>query len=170
MIEQAYKIVKIPITEIEAWLREKYSLPSSLTDIRLEDKTLIISFTEKENPLKEVDSHQPNKTTSKRRSSKKRNRMKTRGWLTVARINNSKGQQCTIYKPFVDALEKPNLTHEEQKQLVEKILRSNKNKPSEESIQYYLENTLKYLQGGKIENVTLSSRARFGATLNGAEA
>ena len=149
MIEQTYKIVKIPITEIEAWLREKYSLPSTLTDVRLEEKILIISFIETENQVKEIDLHQLKKTNSKRRSPKKRNRMKTRGWFTVARITNSKGQQCTIYKPFVDALEKPNLTHEEQKQLVEKILKSNKNKPSEESIQYYLENTLEYLKGGK---------------------
>lgn len=149
MIEQTYKIVKIPINEIEAWLREKYSLPSTLTDVRLEEKTLVISFTENTSPLKEIDSQQVKKSNVKRRSPRKRNRMKTRGWLAVARITNSKGQQCTIYKPFVDALEKPNLTSEEQRQLVEKILKLNKNKPSEESITYYLENTLEYLKGGK---------------------
>jgi len=149
MIEQSYKIVKIPITEIETWLREKYSLPSMLTDIRLEDKILIISFTESENALKEIDTPQTKKTSFKRRSPKKRNRMKTRGWLPVARITNSKGQQCTIYKPFVDALGKTNLAYEEQKQLVEQILKSNKNKPSEDSTLYYLENTLEYLKGVK---------------------
>ena len=149
MIEQTYKIIKIPIVEIEGWLREKYSLPSTLADIRLEEKILIISFIDNENPLKEIDSQQIKKVTTKRKSPKKRNRMKTRGWLAVARITNSKGQQCTIYKPFVEALEKPNLTLEEQKQIVERILKSNKNKPSDESIQYYLENTLEYLQGGR---------------------
>jgi hypothetical protein len=71
--------------------------------------------------------------------------MKTRGWQIVARITNSKGQKCTIYKPFVDALQDPKLAIEEQKKLVEKILRSNRNRPSEASIQYFLENTLEYL-------------------------
>jgi hypothetical protein len=134
------------VEEIEAWLREKYTLPSTLNDVRLEEKTLIMSFIENENPLKENDSEQIKKITPKRRAPKKRNRMKTRGWLAIARITNSKGQQCTIYKPFVDALEKPNLTYEEQRLLVEQILKSNKNKPSEDSIKYYLENTLEYLK------------------------
>ena len=146
MIEQAYKIVKIPILEIEAWIREKYSLPSTLTDVQLEEKTLIMSFTENETTLKEIDVQTPKKTAPKRRSPKKRNRMKTKGWSAVARITNSKGQQCTIYKPFIDALGQPNLTLEEQKQLVVQILKSNKNKPSDESIQYYLSNTLEYLK------------------------
>jgi len=64
----------------------------------------------------------------------------------AGRITNSKGQKCTIYKPFVDALQDTKLTVEEQKKLVERILRSNRNKPSEASIQYFLENTLEYLQ------------------------
>ena len=150
MIEQNYKIIKVPITEIEAWLREKYSLPSELTDIRLEEKILIISFTENEKPLKEIDLTQVKTVAARRKSPKKRNRMKTRGWLALTRITNSKGQKCTIYQPFVEALEKPNLTYEEQKQVVERILKSNKNKPSDESILYFLENTLEYIKGGKI--------------------
>jgi len=152
MIEQTYKIIKIPFAEIEAWLREKYSLPSILNDVRLEEKLLVFSFIENEAPLIPVISDENRKTSVKRKSPKKRNRMKTRGWLSVARITNSKGQKCTIYKPFVDALEKPNISYEEKKQLVEKILRANKNKPSEESILYYLENTLEYLKGGKTAN------------------
>jgi hypothetical protein len=72
--------------------------------------------------------------------------MKTRGWDVVGRMTNSKGQQCTIYKPFVDALRAPGLSYETQKAAVEKILKSNRNKPSETSIQYFLENTLEYLR------------------------
>lgn len=64
----------------------------------------------------------------------------------VARITNSKGQKCTIYEPFVDALSNPKLTSQEQKRIVEQLLKSNRNRPSEDSIQYFLENTLEYLR------------------------
>jgi hypothetical protein len=72
--------------------------------------------------------------------------MKTRGWQVVARTTNSKGQKCSIYKPFVDALKNTELPLDERKKIVEGILRSNRNRPSEESIQYFLENTLEYLK------------------------
>ena len=72
--------------------------------------------------------------------------MKTRGWEVVARITNSKGQKCAIYKPFVDALQDTKLSVEDQKKLVKRILRANRNKPSESSIQYFHENTLEYLE------------------------
>ena len=72
--------------------------------------------------------------------------MKTRGWEVVARFTNSKGQYCAVYKPFVEALQDPKLTFDERKKVVERILRSNRNRPSETSIQYFLENTLEYLQ------------------------
>ena len=150
MIEQTYKIVKIPFSEIETWLRAKYSLPSTLADVRLEEKMILFSFIDNETSLISIISDKNKKMATKRRSPKKRNRMKTRGWIAVARIINSKGQKCTIYKPFVDALEKPETSYEEKKELVEKILRANKNKPSDESIIYYLENTLEYLKQGKI--------------------
>lgn len=156
MQEQVYTLVKIPLTEIEEWLRAKYILPSILSDFRIEEKNLVITFTEKENTPREIELQTPKKPESKRRSPRKRNRMKTRGWGVVARITNSRGQQCTIYQPFVEALQKPNLTIEEQKKIVEGILRSNKNKPSEDSVQYFLENTLEYLKRGKIDHVTPS--------------
>ena len=72
--------------------------------------------------------------------------MKTRGWEVVARIANIRGQNCAIYKPFVDALQDPKLIIEEQEKIVEKILRSNRNRPYKSSIQYFLENTLEYLR------------------------
>jgi hypothetical protein len=71
--------------------------------------------------------------------------MKTRGWQIIARMINSKGQKCTIYGPFVDVLRDTKLNPEERKAAVEKILRLNKNRPSEASIRYFLENTLEYL-------------------------
>ena len=73
--------------------------------------------------------------------------MKTRGWQVIAKFVNSKNQKCSIYKPFVDALQGKSMTLEEQRKTVESILRSNRNKPTNESIQYFLENTLEYLKG-----------------------
>jgi len=149
MIEQTYKIIKIPFSELDAWLREKYSLPSTLADVRLEEKMIILSFIENEVAVNNIHLDQPKISATKRRSPKKRNRMKTRGWDAVARITNEKGQKCTIYKPFVDVLDNADTNYEEKKLLVEKILRANKNKPSEESVLYFLENTLDYLKQRK---------------------
>lgn len=72
--------------------------------------------------------------------------MKTRGWEVVARITNSKGQYCAIYKPFVEALQDQKLTIDEQRKLVETVLKTNRNRPAEASIEYFLDNTLEYLR------------------------
>ena len=146
MTEQVITLVKIPIAEIEEWIRTKHALPSVLTDFRIEEKDLVLYFREEE--LSEnIEDLQPNRNPRrKRRAHRKRNRMRTRGWETVARITNSKGQNCAIYKPFVDVLQDTKLTFEEQKKKVETILKSNRNKPSESSIAYFLENTLEYLR------------------------
>lgn len=118
-----------------------------MSDFHIEEKDLVLYFREDDNPENVDYTRQHKSTDRKRRAHRKRNRMRTRGWEVVARITNSKGQNCAIYKPFVNALQKPNLPAEEQKKLVEGILRSNRNKPSEASIQYFLENTLEYLRG-----------------------
>ena len=146
MTGQVITLVKIPIAEIEEWIRTKHVLPTVLTDFHLEEKDLVLYFREEEVPDTKEDS-QPNRSPlRKRRAHRKRNRMRTRGWGIVARITNSKGQNCTIYRPFVDALQDSSLTSEEQKKKVEAILKSNRNKPSESSIAYFLENTLEYLR------------------------
>jgi len=146
MPEEVKTIVKIPLEEIEESVRSKHVLPKVLADVHIEESFLVLTFVDEpttENEVAEPDLQETGKR--KRRSRKKRNRMKTRGWDVVARITNSKGQKCTIYKPFVDALSNPKLTSQEQKKLVEGILRSNRNRPSEASVQYFLENTLEYL-------------------------
>lgn len=148
MSEEILTLVKVPISEIEEWMRTKHILPSVLTECRLEENNLVLCFKEEEVSSKELGSQSFRTTTRRRRARRKRNRMKTRGWQVVARIANSKGQKCAIYKPFVDALQNQNITDEEKRKLVEKILRSNRNRPSEASIQYFLENTLEYLKEG----------------------
>jgi hypothetical protein len=149
MTGKVITLVKIPISEIEEWIRIKHVLPSVLTEFHIEEKDLVLYFREEELPEDTESSQLDRNLHRKRRAHRKRNRMRTRGWETVARITNSKGQHCAIYKPFADALQNPELTVDEQRKIVEKILRSNRNKPSEGSIQYYLENTLEYLRNKK---------------------
>jgi hypothetical protein len=147
---KVFIVVKIPISEIEVWIRSKYDLPGVLEEFRIEEKDLVLHFAEKEEiETKSAEDVPLPKATNatRRRAHRKRNRMKTRGWRITARITNSKGQKCTIYEPFVNALEDSRLTYELQKKAVEEILKSNRNKPAEESIQYFLENTLEYLKG-----------------------
>ena len=146
MVEQVITLVKIPVEEIEEWIRTKHVLPSVLFESRLEENNLVLYFHEEELLEKESSARFPKTRTRRRRTRKKRNRMKTRGWEVVTRITNSKGQKCAIYKPFVDTLQDTKLSVEDQKKLVERILRANRNRPSESSIQYFLENTLEYLK------------------------
>jgi uncharacterized protein (DUF433 family) len=146
MGEQISTLVKIPISDIVDWVRTKHSLPSVLKDFHLEEEKLVLCFAESEDLRKEEESELVKNHARKRRAHRRRNRMKTRGWDVVARITNSKGQYCAVYKPFVEALQNPKLTFEEQKKIVEGILKSNRNRPAETSIQYFLENTLEYLQ------------------------
>ncbi len=161
MPEEVRTIVKIPISEIEESVRSKHLLPTELVEVHIEENALVLTFADEQrvNVIDEVGKpvsdvvHQ-----KKRRSRKKRNRMRTRGWAVVASITNSKGQRCAIYKPFVDALISTRFTSEEQKKAVERILKSNKNKPSDASVQYFLENTIEYLHmktGGSPTEINL---------------
>jgi len=153
MQEEVLTLVRIPIAEIEKSLRDKHVLPKVLTNVQLQGDTLILYFSDQLKSHKEeavLSSY--NVIRRRRRAHRKRNRMKTRDWEKVASFINSKGQKCTVYKPFVDALQDSKLTIQEQKRLVEKILKANRNKPSDISIQYFLENTLEYLQSQALKN------------------
>ena len=151
MPEDIRTIVRIPLSEIEDSIRSKHFLPKNMVEAHIEESSLVLTFAD-EQEISEVEEinapPSPQDTVPRRRRfQRKRNRMRTRGWIVVARMTNSKGQKCAIYKPFVDALKNAHqLTSEEQKKVVERILKSNRNKPSDESIQYFLENTLEYLK------------------------
>jgi len=148
MPEEVLTLVKIPITEIEEWIRAKHVLPKFLTNFSIEGNALVLYFRKEPDSEKHLDFPKANNLVSRRRRAhRRRNRMKTRGWQVVARMTNSKGQKCAIYKPFVEALQgRKTLTLEEQRKIVEKILRSNRNRPSDTSIHYFLENTIEYLR------------------------
>jgi hypothetical protein len=147
MPEEVLTVVRIPIAEIESSLRAKHTLPRILSDVHIDGDSLVLHFSgELESPAV-VGSCIPSEgIRRRRREHRKRNRMKTRGWEIVARMTNSKGQKCAIYKPFVEALRNLELSTDDQRKIVEKLLRSNRNKPTETSTQYFLENTLEYLQ------------------------
>jgi hypothetical protein len=144
---EVFTIVKVPLSEIEESIRLKHKLPEVLTDVQVEGDSLVLYFRDKPSAgyVQESIETSRSRAKKKRRVHRKRNRMRTRGWDIVARITNSKGQKCAIYKPFVNVLNVP-LPEAEQKLAVAKILRSNGNRPSETSIQYFLENTLEYLK------------------------
>ncbi len=156
MSEEVLILVKIPISQIEQTVRSKHSLPNALVDVRLEGDSLVLYFSEKQRTQQADTITQASEVIQsrrRRRARRKRNRMRTRGWQIVGSMVNSKGQTCTIYKPFVEALEKP-MPQADQRLTVAKILRSNGNRPSESSIAYFLENTLEYL--ARKENTTTS--------------
>jgi hypothetical protein len=147
MAEEVITLVRIPIREIEQMVRGRHVLPKAMIDVRLESDSLVLYFSDKDK-----DSVISSTTTSplllprkrKRKARRRRNRTKTHGWEIVARMTNKKGQTCAIYKPFVEALIRP-LSADDQRAVVTKILRSNGNRPSETTLNYFLENTLEYL-------------------------
>jgi hypothetical protein len=163
MPEEVFTLVKIPITEIEEWIRAKHVLPKFLTNFSIEGDALVLYFRKESDSEKQSNFPLANNLIPRRRRAhRRRNRMRTRGWQVVARMTNSKGQKCAIYKPFVDALQDRSLTSEEQKKLVEKILRSNRNRPSETTIQYFLENTMEYLQNQESLSMLQESKTELG--------
>jgi len=155
MREEVLTVVKIPISDIEQTIRVNHVLPKLLVEVRIDEGTLILSFSDEPKAEEDFDSFD-GVSRKRRRAHRRRNRMKTRNWEIVARITNSKGQKCSIYRPFVDALRDSSLGVEEQKAIVARILRSNRNKPSEESVRYFLENTLEYLRGQMTRTVPAS--------------
>jgi hypothetical protein len=153
MSEEVVTYVRIPINDIERMVRSKHNLPDKMIDVRLEADYLLLYFANEDKASSMTSTASPACSTflgkrRKRRARRKRNRMKTRGWDVVARIVNRRGQACAIYKPFVEALSQL-MSPDEQKAAVTKILKSNGNRPSEASINYFLENTLEYLSSRK---------------------
>jgi hypothetical protein len=153
-------LVKVPVEEIVEWLKTNHNLPSTLEKYCLEDNNLVLYFGGNESsnetlstPDKNINDTPASSGGKHRRAQKKRNRMRTRGWDVIARITNSKGQKCAIYKPFFEALSDQTLSSEQQKKKVESILKANRNRPSEESIHYFLDNTLEFLNTPKQQEV-----------------
>jgi hypothetical protein len=153
------------LAEIVQAIRDRHNIPGPFEEVRLDDDSLTFFFS-RQGPihpasdsavptdritgavLEGMAEPEPNRPR-RRRARKRRNRMKTRGWPVAAKITNRRSQTAVIYKPFVDALSEEGISKREKRRRVGDILRANGNRPSASSIEYFLENTLEYLQQQK---------------------
>jgi hypothetical protein len=151
--EQVHIVVRKPLADIEEEIRRKYDVRSALADVAIEQEALVFTFDghprseDRSAVSRSVTKQEPiaGPVIRKRRKHRIRNRMKTRGWDVVAKFANSRGQSCTIYRPFYDALSSQKLKKREAFAAVRDILKANGNNPKPSSIEYFLENTLEYL-------------------------
>ena len=160
MTAEVVTLVRLPIAEAVEMLRQKHDISEAFSEVRLEDEFLAFYFVRSAGVKRggaspRIEESSPGErtiqSTRRRRARKRRNRMKTRGWPVVTKIQNKKGQTAVIYKPFVDALTREGLSKRDQRIAVEEILRANGNKPSKNSVLYFLENTTEYLNRHRIE-------------------
>lgn len=156
-------MISVKLEELANELSKRNSVRGALVDVRLERDTLYIYLKPLDRESGEKASEVPetsalagteaqttlvSKASIRRhRGRRARNRMRTRGWDVVGQVTNKYGQKANVYEPFVEALKDTTLSRTEQRSLVSKILRSNGNTPSADSVDYFLENTLEYLRG-----------------------
>ena len=145
------RIVRIPISDIILMVKEENDIDVANASPQIIGDFLVFQICEGKDDM-ENNSRKFIMTTKTRKSKKKRNRMKTRGWKIIGKIATDFGYNSNVYEPFVEALRDKDLTREDQMIIVEKILRSNRNNPSFDSINYYLDNTLKFLKRDKNKN------------------
>ena len=148
---QEERLFKIPIDEIRTLLKDQYGVDLAGVEPYLEEEHIVFALRQHdESSTDEVlpfRQHTTGKRPSRaRRRRRKRNRIRTRGWNVIAKITNSKGLVANIYEPLVKALEGREVTKAEQKKTVRQLLIANGNDPSEESVEYFLNNTLEYLE------------------------
>lgn len=164
--EQIRLIVTKPLSDIESELRRKFRIDQALLGVSIEKEAIVFTFAgSAESPSGTRQSEvfpvggDASQTGAKRRRRKRRirNRTKTRGWDVVAKIKNSRGQTCTIYRPFVDALKASRLPRREAYAVVRKIITQNGNDPNPATVDYFLNNTLEYLSTAKEGEATEDS-------------
>lgn len=161
MATEVVTLVRLPVSEAVDLLRKRHKIKEPFVEVRLEDDCLTFYFSHAGVgvPSETMSLDQPVEAVTvrtrtsprKRRARRRRNRMKTRSWAVVSKIVNAKGQTAVIYRPFVEALSKEGMSRRDQKKAVEEILRANGNRPSEGSVEYFLANTLEYLQSARVK-------------------
>lgn len=144
------------MADIEAEVRRRFSVKTPLLDASLETDALVLTFagsTDKSvtDVKPRVDLPVSNETVEgrtvrRRKKHRVRQRTKTRGWDVVGKFVNSRGQSCTIYRPFVEKLAEPNLKRREAYGLVRQIIVDNGNNPKPATVEYFLRNTLEYIE------------------------
>jgi len=155
--EQIHVVVRKPLSDIEQDIRRKFGVRSALADVSIEEDALVFTFDGQSGeslPEKAPTSRSPISVTNgprrgRRRKHRVRKRMKTRGWDVAAKFVNSRGQSCTIYRPFLEALSERKLTRREGQEITRELLVSNGNSPKPSSVEYFLNNTLEYIESRK---------------------
>jgi hypothetical protein len=144
------RVFKVPVDELRAVLKQRYQVDLTGVDPYLDAEYIVFSVQvgrdSHEVPISPSSESIVQKSTSRsRKRRRKRNRIKTRGWKVIGQVVNSRGLKANIYEPFVEALEGLEVPRSEQKRIVRQIMIRNGNKPSEESVEYHLDNTLQYI-------------------------
>lgn len=145
-------IVRVSLKSIGEEIRETHRIPQRFSGATVDGSDLLLTFGEDSVQSLSIDPRtiptSGQRVSPRRRRHSSRNRMKTRGWNVVTKMVNSKGQTVGIYEPFVTALRGQKLSKSDQRKRVIEILRENGNRPGPVSVDYYLTNTLEYIERG----------------------
>lgn len=154
--DEIHIVVRKPMSDIEADVRRRFSLKTPLLDASLEPDALVLTFAgSTDNPVADLTPRDEvtvssktvqGRTVKRRRKHRVRRRTRTRGWDVVGKFVNSHGQSCTIYRPFVEKLAGANLKRREAYSLVRQLIVDNGNDPKPATVEYFLRNTLEYLE------------------------
>ena len=147
---QEERVFKVPVDELRILLQNQYNVDLSGVSPYLDGEFIVFSiqmgseytsFT----AIPETESTVEQKKSRSRKRLRKRNRIKTRGWKVLGQITNSRGLKANVYEPFVEALRDLEITRSEQKKIVRQIMIGNGNNPTDESVEYHLDNTLEFI-------------------------
>lgn len=157
-------VVRIKLSDVATEISKVHGIAEPLTSVSVEGESLVLRFGDlSDTPhslaegftaelLRSPDSVAATPTEAqlvhlraRRRRASKRNRMRTRGWNIVTKIQNSHGQTVAIYEPFVRALRGMTGPRKAKEKAVAEILKANGNRPGPGSVKYFLENTLEFL-------------------------
>jgi hypothetical protein len=147
------RLFRVPIEELRTLLRTQHGVNLSGVEPYIAGDYIVFAVQvsgDKSSPSDqrsgaEATMVRPPRGSGIRRTRRKRNRIKTRGWNVVGKIKNSQGLVANIYEPFVTALRGVRLSRSEQRRLVRQIMIRNSNRPAEASVDYFLDNTLEFI-------------------------
>lgn len=155
MKTQEERLFRIPVEELRALLKRQHGVELSTVEPYIDGEFVVFAV---QVPAEvELDGSGAKPIVAEtalvirprltRRTRRKRNRVKTRGWEVVGKITNAQGLVANVYRPFVDALRDRPIARSEQRKIVRQIMVQNGNRPTEASVDYYLDNTLQFLSG-----------------------
>jgi hypothetical protein len=150
---QEERVFRIPIDDLRAALKSAHGLDLTGVEPYIDGDSVVFAIKiERPIPTPKTESVTKNAkvtvepaATRVRRRRRRRNRVKTRGWRVVGKIRNSTGLLANVYEPFVDIAKNTSLPKSELRKLARQVMVRNGNNPSEESIDYFLNNALEYL-------------------------